>query len=99
MLHRRKLLQSTAALVAGPTAAMLASHSIAKATIPAPNAAAHALNRLGFGPRPGDLALVAKDPQAWIDQQLKPQSIALPVSLTTRLDEDKFTTGDPMHEC
>src|SRR5579863_114695 len=37
----------------------------------------HALNRLTFGPRPGDLEAVnQKGLDAWIEQQLHPRSIA-----------------------
>lgn len=36
----------------------------------------HALNRLGFGPRPGDVARVREmGLEAWIEQQLNPESI------------------------
>src|SRR5712671_5271216 len=36
----------------------------------------HALNRLGFGPRPGDLERVKEmGLQKWVDQQLQPNSI------------------------
>jgi uncharacterized protein (DUF1800 family) len=59
-------------------------------------AAAHALNRLGFGPRPGDIARVAADPRAWGEQQLQPQRIALPDSLQAKLHEDRFIGVDPM---
>jgi uncharacterized protein (DUF1800 family) len=39
--------------------------------------ALHALNRLGFGPRPGDVDRVAKlGVDRWIDQQLHPERIA-----------------------
>ena len=38
--------------------------------------ALHALNRLTFGPRPGDLqAVLAKGIDAWIEDQLHPESI------------------------
>jgi uncharacterized protein (DUF1800 family) len=38
--------------------------------------AMHALNRLAFGPRPGDVDRVMKDGvDAWIDQQLHPEAI------------------------
>ncbi len=38
--------------------------------------ALHALNRLGFGPRPGDVDRVMKDGvDVWIDQQLHPERI------------------------
>ncbi len=65
--------------------------------IPAPSteqAAAHALNRLGFGPRPGDIATVGRDVASWIEQQLRPSTIALPNTLTQRLDESRFATMD-----
>jgi uncharacterized protein (DUF1800 family) len=40
------------------------------------DAVLHALNRLGFGPRPGDLERVKQmGLQRWIDQQLHPESI------------------------
>src|SRR6266851_7189257 len=39
------------------------------------DAVLHALNRLGFGPRPGDLERVKQmGLQRWIDQQLHPES-------------------------
>jgi uncharacterized protein (DUF1800 family) len=41
------------------------------------NAIAHALNRLAFGPRPGDLEAVKRiGLAAWIDRQLRPSQIA-----------------------
>ena len=47
--------------------------------------ALHALNRLTFGPRPGDVERVMKlGVNAWIEQQLQPQSIA-DKALETRL--------------
>jgi|SRR5579872_1934307 len=46
----------------------------------------HALNRLGFGPRPGDLDRVKEiGLQKWIDQQLRSESIN-DAALDTRLD-------------
>ena len=52
--------------------------------------ALHALNRLGFGPRPADAQAIADmGARAWLDQflaqQLNPQSLALPVALTDSL--------------
>ncbi len=58
--------------------------------------AAHALNRLGFGPRPTDLAAVARDPAAWIEQQLAPSSLVMPSELIDRLDENLFTQMNPV---
>jgi uncharacterized protein (DUF1800 family) len=50
----------------------------ARATIPNDDASiTHALNRLAFGPRPGDVErLRAMGLARWIDQQLQPSSIA-----------------------
>src|SRR5467141_643615 len=46
----------------------------------------HALNRLGFGPRPGDVGRVKEmGLQKWIDQQLRPDSIN-DSALEARLD-------------
>ena len=49
------------------------------AAAPAPadeRAIAHALNRLAFGARPGDVERIAKTGlPAWIDAQLQPQQI------------------------
>jgi uncharacterized protein (DUF1800 family) len=58
--------------------------------------AAHLINRLGFGPRPGDLALIAEDPSKWIAQQLKPSSLSMPATLASRLNEGTFLNQHPM---
>jgi uncharacterized protein (DUF1800 family) len=48
--------------------------------------AAHVLNRLGYGPRPGDIDLVAgMGVRRYIDQQLDPAALPLPVTLTAQL--------------
>jgi len=48
--------------------------------------AVHVLNRLAFGPRPGDVERVAEvGVQRWIDEQLHPEAIALPPALAARL--------------
>jgi uncharacterized protein (DUF1800 family) len=59
-------------------------------------AAAHLINRLGFGPRPGDITEIAKNPAAWIEQQLHPESIALPHSLTSRLGDGQVIAMNPV---
>ncbi len=59
-------------------------------------AAAHLINRLGFGPRPGDIAEIAKNPAAWIEQQLRPESMALPQSLTSRLGDGQVIAMNPV---
>ncbi|MGN6525547.1 MAG: DUF1800 domain-containing protein [Burkholderiaceae bacterium] len=48
--------------------------------------ALHVLQRLAFGPAPGDLARVAgMGVDAWIAEQLQPAAIALPATLAARL--------------
>ena len=49
--------------------------------------ALHVLNRLAYGPRPGDVAAVEKiGIQRYLDEQLHPERIALPGDLQNRLD-------------
>ncbi|TWI64406.1 uncharacterized protein (DUF1800 family) [Pseudoduganella lurida] len=49
-------------------------------------AAAHVLNRLAYGPRPGDVARVTQLGAArYIEEQLDPAAIPLPADLETRL--------------
>lgn len=48
----------------------------------------HVLNRFGFGPRPGDIATVQKmGIEAYLQQQLNPNTIPLPSELTQRLQQ------------
>jgi len=50
--------------------------------------ALHVLNRIGFGPRPGDVERVmSMGIDRYIDQQLHPESIPLPPKLTERLQK------------
>lgn len=60
--------------------------------------AAHVLNRLAFGPRPGDVERVERMGVAkWIDQQLYPASIPMPADLSARLaslDTANRSAGD-----
>ncbi len=50
--------------------------------------ALHALNRLAFGPRPGDFEhLRAIGPEAYIHQQLNPEEIAIPQSLIDQVSD------------
>jgi uncharacterized protein (DUF1800 family) len=49
--------------------------------------AAHVLNRLSFGPRPGEIdAVAAMGVRRYIDSQLDPAAIAMPPALQARLD-------------
>jgi uncharacterized protein (DUF1800 family) len=48
----------------------------------------HVLNRLGFGPRPGDFEHVsAIGPERYVQEQLHPESIAIPADLTERVND------------
>lgn len=51
------------------------------------SAARHAIDRLGFGPRPGDLDhIVRTGADSWIDAQLHPEKIPLPPALVARIE-------------
>jgi len=59
---------------------------VSAAEIPTELRAVHVLNRLAFGPRPGDVARVnAMGVERYIQQQLSPTSIAISASLTDRV--------------
>jgi uncharacterized protein (DUF1800 family) len=77
----------TRALAVLSLLAVVGGHPLANAPAPLPasdEAITHALNRLTFGPRPGDLARVkAMGLSQWIDQQLNP----------TRIDDAALTTA------
>src|SRR5690348_9423537 len=54
--------------------------------MPAAERPLHALNRLAFGPRPGDFEHVrAIGVDAFIEQQLRPESIPIPDSIVRRI--------------
>ncbi|GAB3657623.1 DUF1800 domain-containing protein [Ramlibacter alkalitolerans] len=93
MLTRRATLLHAAASAATAAIAWPARAAAGPRTGAA--AAAHALNRLGYGPRPGDLARLSADPMAWVDEQLQPARQPLPATLTARLREDRFLAVDP----
>jgi uncharacterized protein (DUF1800 family) len=49
--------------------------------------AVHVLNRLAFGPRPGDVERIRRmGVQQYIDEQLHPETIPMPAGLSARLD-------------
>ncbi len=55
--------------------------------MPQDKRALHALNRLAYGPRPGDLERVNQiGVERYIREQLDPESIAIPPELTSRID-------------
>lgn len=92
MLTRRQLLVHGAAALCAGTGGLVRAQPQDKPEA----AAAHLLNRLGYGPRPGQLREVARDPQRWLEAQLRPSQIALPATLRERLDESRFIGVDPM---
>ena len=52
-----------------------------------PDSALHVLNRLAFGPAPGELDEVMRmGAQSWIDAQLQPSQLPLPADLVADLD-------------
>jgi uncharacterized protein (DUF1800 family) len=56
------------------------------ATLSAEQQAVHVLNRLAFGPKPGDIERVTQmGVQRYIDAQLHPETLAYPAALTERL--------------
>ena len=66
-------------------AMLLCAGLVQAASIPEQQAS-HVLNRLAYGPRPGDIERVAQMGVArYIDQQLHPEAIPMPVALDARL--------------
>lgn len=58
----------------------------AQALTPAEQAL-HVLNRLAYGPRPGDIEVVKREGvKQYIDEQLHPERIVIPADLQSRLD-------------
>jgi uncharacterized protein (DUF1800 family) len=63
-----------------------AAHADAPVTLTPEQQAAHVLNRVAYGPRPGDIDRVAQmGVQRYIDSQLNPASIPIPAALSERL--------------
>ena len=89
---------ATALVTLLPQAALHAADTPAALT--PEQAAAHVLNRLAYGPKPGDVERVAQmGVQRYIEQQLQPASIPLPPALTERLralDVVQAPTGDTL---
>jgi uncharacterized protein (DUF1800 family) len=89
--NRRFMLGSAAALMGGVLLARR-SHATTAATMPlsADERALHALNRLGYGPRPADAAAIAEQGadkwlERFLDEQLEPRRLPQPAALTERL--------------
>jgi hypothetical protein len=67
--------------------AFFVSGTVDGAKIPDDQREIHLLNRLAFGPRPGDLEHVRSiGTEQYIKEQLAPKSMSLPDSLTTKLN-------------
>ena len=57
----------------------------------------HVLNRLAFGPRPGDFERVsAMGPERYVQEQLHPESIAIPADLTDRVNQYRTLHMNPV---
>lgn len=96
MTNRRFVLGSGATLIAS---LMLARRAHAAATVMVPSPASplsaqeralHALNRLGYGPRPADSAAIAEQgAQAWLErylgEQLQPERLSMPADMVEHL--------------
>jgi uncharacterized protein (DUF1800 family) len=82
--------------------AALAGPSLHAATMSQDQQAVHVLNRLGYGPRPGDVERVKQmGVQRYIDSQLHPESIPLPAELDERLrslDAANMPAGQALRE-
>jgi len=90
-MKNRRFVLSSAAAFAGATMLMRRSHAAAVAApLSAEERARHALNRLGYGPRPADAAAIAEQgADKWLDrfltEQLDPRRLSQPEALTARL--------------
>ncbi|MCY4746924.1 DUF1800 domain-containing protein [Pelomonas sp. UHG3] len=87
MNPRRRLMLGAAALAGLRLPAAQASSA---APLSAEERALHALNRLGYGPRPADAAAIAaQGAEAWLErfltEQLTPRRLAAPAALSERL--------------
>lgn len=93
MKNRRFVLSSAAALASGIMLAARRSQAAVVAAGPALGAeerALHALNRLGYGPRPADAAAIAAQGAGpWLErfltEQLEPRRMPQPEGLSARL--------------
>ncbi len=75
-----RLAACLSALVGGLAWALIppapAQQPAAEAKLTAMETASHVLNRLAFGPRPGQVTALAKDNwQKWVEEQLRPEAI------------------------
>lgn len=106
-MTRRVLLATLCALacaspLAQSQAPPLQSSAAHPTATPTQAQALHVLNRLAFGPRPGDVERVTRmGVSNWIDEQLHPETIPLPPALSDRLallDTVNRSTADSVAE-
>src|SRR5947209_17424882 len=72
----KAFMKSLTKLLAGLIAFVLITGASSNTKLNDRERALHALNRLAFGPRPGDVDAVMKDGvNTWIEQQLHPEAI------------------------
>src|SRR5437660_6581104 len=87
-------------LLAGPSTSLRAS-ATPSGKLTDRQRAEHALNRLGFGPRPGDVdRVMAEGVDKWIEKQLHPERID-DAAVTARLasfETLKMTNGDMIEQ-
>jgi len=70
---------------------------VVESEVSKPGQILHVLNRLGFGPRPGDFERVrAIGPERYVQEQLHPESIAIAGDLTARVNEYRTVHMSPM---
>jgi len=56
--------------------------------------AALAAHRFGFGPRPGELSVIASDPRGWVKSQLAPQTeLPAPIAALPAAEDDLWAFG------
>ena len=88
-----------AVIVAMPSCAVAAAQGQGPALTPRERAD-YVLDRLGYGPRPGDLARVmAMGPRAYIDRQLDPASIPENPRLAAELARADDAAHEPRSIC
>ena len=89
----KSILSSTApvltrrSVIGAAMAALVTRPGLAASSKADESPALHVLNRLAFGPAPGDLDRVTRmGTDAWIAEQMTPESLALPAALARQLD-------------
>ncbi|GAB3459945.1 DUF1800 domain-containing protein [Massilia terrae] len=93
-------MKRTAALIV--VSLLCASSPLLAADLATDQQAVHVLNRLGYGPRPGDVERVKQmGVERYIDSQLHPESIPMPQDLEARLkslETVSWSAGDALRQ-